>query len=207
MAALLDLQESDELVDLGCGNGSVALWFAQQYGVRVTGVDFSDVAITLACKRAATLGIDAEFVRSDVRAVALPADRCNKLVSIDVVQFIDAAQAAAEVTRLMRAGGRAVIRTWEVLEGHEVPLKTMVTDYAAAFKRFGLVLVERGEVCDEVESAVFYEAILDNERALREEMGEAAQIFIEEAQHMRSRRDQTRRVRKVLLTLQKGRAS
>jgi methylase of polypeptide subunit release factors len=47
--AELQLEEDDHLVDLCCGRGGIGLWFAMEAGARLTGVDFSPVAIPRRC--------------------------------------------------------------------------------------------------------------------------------------------------------------
>ena len=52
-------------LDLACGQGRHALWLAER-GWRVTGVDFSDVAIGQARCAAAERGLDVDFVAADL---------------------------------------------------------------------------------------------------------------------------------------------
>ena len=52
-------------LDLACGEGRNAIWLAER-GWRVTGVDFSEVAITKATALAASRGVDVEWVVADV---------------------------------------------------------------------------------------------------------------------------------------------
>jgi SAM-dependent methyltransferase len=53
-------------LDLACGEGQNAIWLAT-LGWKVTGVDFSEVAIAKARARAERDGVDAEFVCGDLR--------------------------------------------------------------------------------------------------------------------------------------------
>jgi SAM-dependent methyltransferase len=53
-------------LDLACGPGRNALWLAER-GWHVTGVDFSDVALTEARRSARERGVRVEFVEADVR--------------------------------------------------------------------------------------------------------------------------------------------
>ena len=56
--------EPGRALDLGCGSGGNAVWLAER-GWRVTGVDFSDVAIEKARIRAADKRVEVEFAVSD----------------------------------------------------------------------------------------------------------------------------------------------
>ena len=52
-------------LDLACGEGRNAVWLAER-GWRVTGVDFSDVALAKAAELAASRGVEVEWVAADV---------------------------------------------------------------------------------------------------------------------------------------------
>ena len=67
--ALVSLVESGKVrpcraVDLGCGAGVYAIWFAQK-GFDVTGVDISPTAIGIAREKAAKAGVSCRFVIAD----------------------------------------------------------------------------------------------------------------------------------------------
>jgi SAM-dependent methyltransferase len=57
------------LLDLACGEGRNAVWLASR-GWRVTGVDFSGVALGRARKLAARRGVHVDWVRADVTCFA-----------------------------------------------------------------------------------------------------------------------------------------
>ncbi len=67
-------------LDLACGEGRNAVWLAER-GWRVTGVDFSDVAIEKARHLAAARGVDCEWLVADLRHHTPPAR------SFDLVVF------------------------------------------------------------------------------------------------------------------------
>jgi SAM-dependent methyltransferase len=54
-------------VDVGCGEGADAIWLAGR-GWRVTGVDFATAALGRAAAHAAPLGLEIDWVHSDVTA-------------------------------------------------------------------------------------------------------------------------------------------
>lgn len=60
---------SDPVLDVGCGTGTHALW-ATERGYTVLGVDFSEVGIKLARKKARARSLDADFRVAD--ALNLP---------------------------------------------------------------------------------------------------------------------------------------
>jgi 2-polyprenyl-3-methyl-5-hydroxy-6-metoxy-1,4-benzoquinol methylase len=53
-------------LDLACGEGRNAVWLAER-GWRVTGVDFSEVALAEARRRARERAVEVEWVEADVR--------------------------------------------------------------------------------------------------------------------------------------------
>lgn len=62
LAAELEPLEPGRALDLGCGAGRAALWLADR-GWRVTAVDFSEVALTIARRQ----GRDVDWVLADIR--------------------------------------------------------------------------------------------------------------------------------------------
>jgi SAM-dependent methyltransferase len=65
---LLGLEEGAELLDLSCGHGRIANRLARR-GARVTGLDRSASFLELARAEAVELGVDVEYVQSDMRAI------------------------------------------------------------------------------------------------------------------------------------------
>ena len=57
--------EPGRALDVACGEGRNAVWLAE-HGWRVTGVDFSDVALAKGAELAARRGVEVEFVLADV---------------------------------------------------------------------------------------------------------------------------------------------
>jgi SAM-dependent methyltransferase len=66
-------------LDLACGAGRNAIWLAEQ-GWKVTGVDFSEVALQHARRLARSRGVDVEWVLADVLDWEPPADSFDLVV-------------------------------------------------------------------------------------------------------------------------------
>jgi len=112
--ALLDVTAGDVVLDLGCGMGQDALALAARApGVRVLGVEPSNRMIRFGqgLQRGGHLGTgSASFLRAfgeelPVRSGSVDALLCKGALD----HFIDPRLTMAEVTRVLRPGGRAVI--------------------------------------------------------------------------------------------------
>lgn len=197
--------EGDAIVDLACGTGGATLWIARQTGASVVGVDFSPAAIreATALAEARGHGERAHFVVANVESTGLPDGQFSAAVCIDALVFVDAADAAREIARLLRPGGIFVATSWEAL-ADGVPLATMVRDYTPVLEAAGLT-VRTHELLEgwNERQAVFYRALLDRELALNDEMGEAAGSLLDEARQYFERAALPPRVRKVFIVAER----
>jgi SAM-dependent methyltransferase len=93
-------------LDLACGEGRNAIWLAS-LGWRVTGVDFSDVAIARARERAEQAGVGVDWVRDDVTHFE-PEPGAFSLVVVLYLQIPAAERrlALAHAARALVSGGR-----------------------------------------------------------------------------------------------------
>lgn len=124
------------LLDLGCGSGRNAVWFAQQ-GLAVVGVDYSRAALASAQGLAQARGCNRVlFVHSDARALpfvdgAFDAVFCNAM--LNYVWEGDALQVVAEVYRVLRPEGHCHLLAFSADDpacglGQEVSQRTYTTD-------------------------------------------------------------------------------
>jgi SAM-dependent methyltransferase len=72
-------------LDLACGEGRNAVWLAER-GWRVTGIDFSDVALAKAQRLAASRGVEVDWVLGDV-VEQEPERRAFDLVAVLYLQL------------------------------------------------------------------------------------------------------------------------
>lgn len=85
IAAKLALSDGQEVLDIGCGWGGMAIYLARKFGVRVTGITLSEEQAALARQRVRLAGVD---------------DR----VSIELVDYRDHADAGRKFDRIVSVG-------------------------------------------------------------------------------------------------------
>lgn len=145
IAASLVLRPDDTLVDLGCGRGGPGLWLASTAGVRLSGVDFSAVAVAQAQWRAVIFGLEeARFHTGDLTGTGLPNAMASAVVCIDALQYAsDRTAAAAEARRLLRSDGRLVLTGWHPRTPGDprLPDRHRHTDWPAVLRTAGFASV------------------------------------------------------------------
>ncbi|MEV1022683.1 class I SAM-dependent methyltransferase [Streptomyces sp. NPDC050264] len=100
-------QAPGDLLDLGCGTGSVSLLAAER-GHRVTGVDFAPNMVERARQKLA--GHDAEFLVGDAASPPVPAASYDAVLARHVLWALpDPAVALRHWVTLLRPGGRLVL--------------------------------------------------------------------------------------------------
>lgn len=109
---LARLEDRERLLDIGCGTGNAAL-LAARSGARATGVDPAPRLISVARQRAITEHLDASFVVGGAEDLPFAGDSFDVAVSVFGIVFADDAERAfAEMMRVLRVGGRALISAW-----------------------------------------------------------------------------------------------
>ena len=146
--------EPGRALDLGCGIGENAIWLAER-GWRVTGVDFSDVAIEKAKVRAANKRVEVDFIVSDA-SVYLPSGRYDLITSFYIHLLPEErARMLANAVEALAPGGRilfvshdrSVTPSWwsrEDLESLTIP-EEIVAELPG-------LRIERAEVVEEIGS-------------------------------------------------------
>ncbi|MEX0804734.1 MAG: class I SAM-dependent methyltransferase [Candidatus Binatia bacterium] len=98
--------------DIGCGYGGTAKIFAESYGARVIGITVSKKQYELAQLFVAGLA-NVNFMHCDGLANGLPAAAFDAVVSVESSEHMqDKPAFFAEVSRLLRPGGRFVVVAW-----------------------------------------------------------------------------------------------
>jgi SAM-dependent methyltransferase len=94
-----------ELLEIGCGNGGDLAQLARR-GMRVTGIDLTERAASLARVRLELLGIPGEVRVADAEDLPFPDGRFDVVYSFGVLHHTpDIERALSEVRRVLRPGG------------------------------------------------------------------------------------------------------
>lgn len=128
VVSLAEIQPGERVLDLATGTGNAAL-LAARAGAEVTGLDAAPRLVEVARYRAAGAGLDASFLVGDLQA--LPFEDRSFDVAMSVFGLIfapDTDLAFAEMMRVLRADGRALLSVW-VPAG---PIDAMVGVFARA---------------------------------------------------------------------------
>ena len=105
-AALLSLQATDKVLDIGCGNGYMLQTIAARYGCTSVGIDISESILKAAAKR------NRKFVKADMMAFKhcmvsdMPTAAFNKAYTINTVYFWESlGDTMAEIRRVLKPDG------------------------------------------------------------------------------------------------------
>jgi SAM-dependent methyltransferase len=187
IAAELVVGPGQVMVDLACGRGGPGLWVARETGASLVGVDFSEVAIEQAGRRAPEFGFvgQARFLVRDAAATGLPEASFDGAMSVDSFWlFPDKRQVAGEVARILRPGARFVFTTWE-FPNTPPGWPPQLNQHRDLLSEAGLAL----RACEETQDwrqrqLAVYEGIRAAESSLQAELGDAAAPLIGEAQEV-----------------------
>jgi ubiquinone/menaquinone biosynthesis C-methylase UbiE len=116
LMALAAPRPGEQVLDVACGTGLVALAAAQAVGPqgRVLGTDLSDHMVDAARQRAAQRGlVQLGFARMDAEQLALPDGGFDlALCALGLMYVPEPGQALSEMRRVLRPGGRVVLAVW-----------------------------------------------------------------------------------------------
>jgi ubiquinone/menaquinone biosynthesis C-methylase UbiE len=139
----LELRPGERVLDVGSGPGLLAAELAQGVGPagQVTGIDISDPMLSLGQRRCSDLGGAGRvsFVKADATALPFAPASLDVAVSTQVYEYVaDLSSALAELYRVLRPGGRALIldTDWDSLVWHATDPDLMRRMLAAWTQRF-----------------------------------------------------------------------
>jgi SAM-dependent methyltransferase len=105
-----DIAGGDTVLDVGCGVATTAIEIARRHDVSVTAGDISPVMLERAAENVEASGV-ADRVRveeSDILALPYTDDSFDVVIAEAVTMFVDREQAAGELARVTKRGGRVL---------------------------------------------------------------------------------------------------
>ena len=108
LGEVMGLSARNRVLDVACGRGASAVHLAQHFGCHVTGLDYSQDNIAAAEEYAAAQGVSQLTIFSNGDAERLPFDDSafdSVITECSFCAFPDKAAAAAEMARVLAAGG------------------------------------------------------------------------------------------------------
>jgi SAM-dependent methyltransferase len=120
-AAWLGVAEGSQVLDVACGSGGPALYLAQSFGARVTGVDHNSEATATANRLAeqAALAGQARFMTADAsQPLPLDDEQFDAVVCIDAINHLPGRdRVLGDWFRLLKPGGRVLLTDPIVVTG------------------------------------------------------------------------------------------
>ena len=101
-----EISAGTRVLDLGCGNGMIAEYIADQTGAHVTGIDFIERAVGDAQARTAPKRERLEFRVMDMSRLDFPPASFDVVIAIDTLYFTDIYETLQPVIPMFRPGGR-----------------------------------------------------------------------------------------------------
>lgn len=107
--AQFDQAKGKSVLEIGCGNGVDGVMFAQN-GARYTGVDLTEAAVNATREHFQILGLPGTFQQENAQKLSFPDATFDIVYSWGVLHHTpDPSAAFAEVHRVLKPGGRAII--------------------------------------------------------------------------------------------------
>ncbi len=132
------------VLDLGCGAGDYALWYATHGARHVTGVDLSQGSLACAREKAEKLDVhNIDFTHQDILTLGLPSDHFDYAYSVGVLHHTgDTFGGFQQLVRITKPGGVIIVSLYNVytrflLRGKQTLCKWLGGDDVDARARWG----------------------------------------------------------------------
>ncbi len=138
----LEISKGDRALDLGCGNGKTVSALLQS-GAQVTGLDFSEEAISYCNK---TFGNKARFTVSDCSELPFEDGSFDIVTMVHVLEHLDDEQLSmtvSEVKRVLSPGGKIMVRAFAINDMRASGEESNVRGNGIKYRYFTLDLIKR----------------------------------------------------------------
>lgn len=103
---ILELDETNRVLELGCGNGLITEYISDMTGAHITGVDISDVGIQQAQERTEAKRHRLAFRVGHIHALDFPSGAFDTAILIDVMYFVDRDKTLAQLKEILAPNGQ-----------------------------------------------------------------------------------------------------
>jgi ubiquinone/menaquinone biosynthesis C-methylase UbiE len=125
LAKRLALPGGSEVLDAGCGEGKVAIHLAQEWNLRVTGVDLLKWAIRNAWDNSRSDGMESRtsFKIMDYTELDFPDESFDGIYTMETLVHVpDYHEALCQLYRVLKPGGKAVLFEYSVSPEWDIPV-------------------------------------------------------------------------------------
>ncbi|MFC4617988.1 class I SAM-dependent methyltransferase [Camelliibacillus cellulosilyticus] len=98
-------QQTDRVLDIGCGTGETSIYLAKQYGCEVIGCDLHPGMVAHARNHVAREQAPVQIIQGDAEQLPFPADSFDKIISESVTVFTNIDLSLKEYKRVLKPGG------------------------------------------------------------------------------------------------------
>ena len=134
LATRLPATDGIRLLDIGCGRGGPAIYFADALGFDVIGVDLVPYNVAVAADNAATHGISAEFIISDATSLPCKPDSIRVCTALDSIVYVPEKRAVFdEMATVVRSGGFVALSDLVMRDGLDKTEIAVVDQFADAW--------------------------------------------------------------------------
>jgi ubiquinone/menaquinone biosynthesis C-methylase UbiE len=147
IADLARLQPGEEVLDVGCGTGTLAMVARQRVGEtgRVSGIDPSAQMIARASHKAVRRNLVIDFQVGVIEQLAVPDQSFDVVLSTFMMHHLPddlKRRGVREIARVLKPGGRLLVLD---MKGPVGPWKSRISDQLALMKEAGFSQVEMGK--------------------------------------------------------------
>lgn len=129
---LLELKKGDNLLDIGCGTGTLLIVAKQKYpGVETTGIDIDASVLHIAEKKAKKTGLEIAFVKTSSAKLPFPDASFTVVVSSLVFHHLPTEvkkQTLKEVYRVLKKDGRFLLADFGEKKGFVLSVIAFITE-------------------------------------------------------------------------------
>jgi ubiquinone/menaquinone biosynthesis C-methylase UbiE len=122
LAKELKLKAKTKVLDAGCEEGTTALFIADKFGYKMTGIDLLEESIDTARSKASSRMIEADFQIADFRKLPFKDRTFDGVYALEsLIHANDPKAVIGEFGRVLKPGGRLVIADYTTVSVEELP--------------------------------------------------------------------------------------